>query len=75
MVVGCEATAAGLTTKKGPMVKNHNLNTLLMLILAKNRTPLGYDYPTTLVSPEYISLVPILRSGIGMVEGISLCIL
>jgi len=53
-IVGCEATAAGLSTVKGPTAK----------------TPLGYEYTTTTISPKTISLVPILRSGLGMLDAI-----
>lgn len=35
----------------------------------QDTTPLGFEYETTTISPETISIVPILRSGLGMVEG------
>ncbi|PBP27919.1 uracil phosphoribosyltransferase [Diplocarpon rosae] len=54
LIVGCEATAAGLTTRKGETAKTH----------------LGYEYATTTVSPSTISIVPILRSGLGMLDAI-----
>jgi len=54
LIVGIEATAAGLTTKSGPVAKTH----------------LGYEYTTTSISPEAISLVPVLRSGLGMLDAI-----
>lgn len=54
VIVGCEATAAGLSTKQGPTAK----------------TPLGYEYTTRTLSPSSISLVPILRSGLGMLEAL-----
>ncbi|PVH89668.1 PRTase-like protein [Cadophora sp. DSE1049] len=54
LIVACEATAAGLTTKKGESAKTH----------------LGYEYNTTTVSPGTISVVPILRSGLGMLDAI-----
>ncbi|RAL68461.1 hypothetical protein DID88_007189 [Monilinia fructigena] len=50
----CEATAAGLTVSKGPTAK----------------TPLGYEYSTTSINPSSISLIPILRSGLSMVEAL-----
>ncbi|TVY25973.1 Uracil phosphoribosyltransferase [Lachnellula hyalina] len=53
-IVGCEALAAGLTVKSGPPAK----------------TPLGYEYTTTTISPSTISLVPILRSGLGMLDAV-----
>jgi len=54
LIVGCEATAAGLSTGKGPTAT----------------TPIGAEYTTTTLSPQSISLVPILRSGLGMLEAI-----
>jgi len=54
LLVGYEATASGLSTKSGPISKTH----------------LGYEYTTTEITPETISLVPILRSGLSMVEAI-----
>ena len=38
-------------------------------ILSQDKTPLGYEFQTAKLEPEAISLVPILRSGLGMVEG------
>lgn len=54
LIVGCEATAAALTSKEEGTAKTH----------------LGYEYTTQVLSPDAISLVPILRSGLGMVEAI-----
>jgi len=36
----------------------------------KDQTPLGFEYTTTTVSPGTICIVPILRSGLGMVEAV-----
>ncbi|KAH9824515.1 Uracil phosphoribosyltransferase [Teratosphaeria destructans] len=36
----------------------------------KDNSPLGYEYATEDISPSHISLVPILRSGLSMVEPI-----
>ncbi|KFH48537.1 Uracil phosphoribosyltransferase-like protein [Hapsidospora chrysogenum ATCC 11550] len=36
----------------------------------KDQTPLGFEYTTTVVSPGTICIVPILRSGLGMVEAV-----
>ncbi|KAI9709458.1 MAG: hypothetical protein M1820_003218 [Bogoriella megaspora] len=33
-------------------------------------SPLGYDYTTETISPSHICLVPILRSGLGMIEAL-----
>ncbi|KAK4106318.1 PRTase-like protein [Parathielavia hyrcaniae] len=54
LIVGCEALAQGLETVPGPT----------------DQTPLGFDYQTHQINPGTISLVPILRSGLGMVEAI-----
>jgi uracil phosphoribosyltransferase len=77
LIVGCEATAAGLSTKKGTTVSrtthfpNKTYSTLLTTT-SQSKTHLGYEYTTTTIIPETISLVPILRSGLGMLDGSSL---
>ncbi|KAK1828476.1 PRTase-like protein [Podospora conica] len=52
LIVGCEALANAIVAVPGPT----------------DKTPLGFTYETTQITPETISLVPILRSGLGMVE-------
>ncbi|KAI1799212.1 PRTase-like protein [Daldinia bambusicola] len=54
LILGCEALAASLTPVDGP----------------KGETPIGFEYTTTTLQPEALSIVPILRSGLGMVEAI-----
>ncbi|KAI1418845.1 uracil phosphoribosyltransferase-domain-containing protein [Xylaria sp. FL1777] len=54
LIVGCEAFASALTVVDGP----------------KGLTPIGYEYTTVLAQPQEISVVPILRSGLGMVDAI-----
>ncbi|KAI1172968.1 uracil phosphoribosyltransferase-domain-containing protein [Nemania sp. FL0916] len=54
LIVGCEAFASALTVADGP----------------KGTTPIGCDYTTTLTQPHEISIVPILRSGLGMVDAV-----
>ncbi|KAI0103892.1 uracil phosphoribosyltransferase-domain-containing protein [Nemania sp. FL0031] len=54
LVVGCEAFASALTVADGP----------------NGKTPIGYEYTTTTTEPQEISIVPILRSGLGMVDAI-----
>ncbi|KAH8599982.1 uracil phosphoribosyltransferase-domain-containing protein [Bisporella sp. PMI_857] len=54
LIIGVEATAKALSTRPGP----------------KKTTHIGYEYTTTTISPQTISLVPILRSGLGMVEAV-----
>lgn len=44
-------------------------STLQATAAEKDTTPLGYDYTTEKVIPERISVMPILRSGLGMVDG------
>lgn len=53
-IVGVEAFAKVLTAVDGP----------------GGETPIGFDYTTTTIEPAQFSLVPILRSGLGMVEAI-----
>jgi uracil phosphoribosyltransferase len=55
LLLGCEALAAKTVAVPGPT----------------DSTPLGFEYTTSTLTPETISLVPILRSGLGMVEGMS----
>ncbi|KAI1085361.1 PRTase-like protein [Whalleya microplaca] len=54
LIVSCEALAEALTAVDGP----------------KGETPIGFEYTTTTLQPHAISIVPILRSGLGMVEAI-----
>ncbi|KAK0646422.1 uracil phosphoribosyltransferase-domain-containing protein [Cercophora newfieldiana] len=54
LIVGCEALAQAVAATPGPT----------------DLTPLGFDYQTTTILPDTISLVPILRSGLGMVEAV-----
>ncbi|KAH7041416.1 uracil phosphoribosyltransferase-domain-containing protein [Microdochium trichocladiopsis] len=53
-IIACEAFATSLTAADGPM----------------DTTPMGFEYTTTTISPRSISLVPILRSGLGMIEAV-----
>ncbi|EEQ31007.1 putative uracil phosphoribosyltransferase [Microsporum canis] len=53
-IIGCEAFADNISVAPG----------------GKNTTPLGYEYTTASIMPEKIALVPILRSGLGMVQAI-----
>ncbi|KAJ4356904.1 hypothetical protein N0V85_009532, partial [Neurospora sp. IMI 360204] len=52
LLLGSEALAKAMTTAAGP----------------QGETPLGFTYETTTAAPGNISLIPILRSGLGMVE-------
>ncbi|KAG7290744.1 hypothetical protein NEMBOFW57_000747 [Staphylotrichum longicolle] len=54
LILGCEALANELKSASGPT----------------DQTPLGFEFQTSTITPETISLVPILRSGLGMVEAI-----
>lgn len=36
----------------------------------KDQTPLGFEYETTTIQPQALSIVPILRSGLGMVDAV-----
>lgn len=53
-IVSVEAFAVALTATDGP----------------KDETPIGFEYTTTAIGPKTLSLVPILRSGLGMVESV-----
>lgn len=54
-MIGYEALASGLETTSGKT----------------DKSPIGYEYTTETTSPSDLSLVPILRSGLGMVDGAS----
>ncbi|KAM3446509.1 hypothetical protein MY3296_009606 [Beauveria thailandica] len=55
LIVACEALAKSLAPVPGP----------------KDQTPIGADYETADVSPSTMCIVPILRSGLAMVDGSS----
>ncbi|KAJ5141936.1 hypothetical protein N7526_002931 [Penicillium atrosanguineum] len=54
-ILGVEAFASGLKLKS----------------TGKDRTPLGVEYETQGIDPADLALVPILRSGLGMVEALN----
>lgn len=54
-MIGYEALATGLETTSSKT----------------DKSPIGYEYTTETISPSDLSLVPILRSGLGMVDGTS----
>ncbi|KAK3295761.1 uracil phosphoribosyltransferase-domain-containing protein [Chaetomium fimeti] len=60
LIVGCEAFAKGLTSAPGPTPN----------LYLQDKTPLGFDFQTHQLLPATVSLIPILRSGLGMVEAI-----
>ncbi|TPX09463.1 uncharacterized protein E0L32_009351 [Thyridium curvatum] len=54
LILGCEALAASVTSVPG----------------AQDVTPIGFEYTSSGIEPSNMCLVPILRSGLGMVEAI-----
>lgn len=36
-----------------------------------DKSPLGYEYGVEVLEPRRVSIMPILRSGLGMVDGLS----
>ncbi|KID74959.1 uncharacterized protein G6M90_00g055490 [Metarhizium brunneum] len=54
LILACEALAKNLVTGPGP----------------KGATPLGFEYTATAAHPQTICIVPILRSGLGMVDAV-----
>ncbi|KAM3558288.1 hypothetical protein ARSEF4850_004676 [Beauveria asiatica] len=54
LIVACEALAKSLAPVPGP----------------KDQTPIGADYETADVSPSTMCIVPILRSGLAMVDAV-----
>lgn len=75
VIVACEALATAITAVDGPQVKSFpppfecrdrdNADTNEM----QDETPLGFKFTTTTVQPNTMCIVPVLRSGLGMVEG------
>ncbi|MCJ1298073.1 hypothetical protein MMC08_000862 [Hypocenomyce scalaris] len=56
-------------------LRSHNTNAretkaLVHEIALIDETPLGYTYTTTTISPSRLALVPILRSGLGMLDAL-----
>jgi uracil phosphoribosyltransferase len=43
-------------------------STWMLILLQQDRTPLGVEYETQGIDPADLALVPILRSGLGMVD-------
>ncbi|KAK2592703.1 hypothetical protein QQS21_009604 [Conoideocrella luteorostrata] len=54
LILACEALAKNMKPVDG----------------AEDRTPLGFEYTSTTVTPQTMCIVPILRSGLGMVEAV-----
>ncbi|QPC71525.1 hypothetical protein HYE68_002277 [Fusarium pseudograminearum] len=54
LIVSCEAFASSLQATEG----------------SQDETPLGFQFKSTTVSPSTMCLVPILRSGLGMVDAV-----
>ncbi|KAG9252220.1 uracil phosphoribosyltransferase-domain-containing protein [Emericellopsis atlantica] len=54
LLLAAEALSTALKSTEGP----------------KNQTPLGFEYVSSTISPGNICIVPILRSGLGMVEAV-----
>ncbi|EON69724.1 hypothetical protein W97_08986 [Coniosporium apollinis CBS 100218] len=53
-ILSCEALAVALQPQQA----------------GKDKSPLGFEYDTTTISPSHISLVPILRSGLSMTDAV-----
>lgn len=54
LIVACEAMSSSLKAADGP----------------KDVSPIGAEYTTSVISPETVCIVPILRSGLGMTEAV-----
>ncbi|TDZ18979.1 Uracil phosphoribosyltransferase [Colletotrichum orbiculare MAFF 240422] len=54
LIIACEALAASTQVKDGP----------------KDATPLGFEFTSTEITPSRLCLVPILRSGLAMVDAV-----
>lgn len=80
LIVSCEALAKAVTPVQSSKVAQHcaymtspqiNLlnHTLNHCFHFQDVTPLGFEFSSTTIEPATMCLVPILRSGLGMVEG------
>ncbi|KAL7791839.1 PRTase-like protein [Trichoderma ceciliae] len=54
LILSCEAISSAIKPASGP----------------KDQSPLGFEYTTVVSEPSNICIVPILRSGLGMVEAV-----
>ncbi|RDA84066.1 hypothetical protein CP532_0762 [Ophiocordyceps camponoti-leonardi (nom. inval.)] len=54
LIVSCDAMAANVEAVDGP----------------KDTTPLGFEYTTTTAEPQTMCIVPILRSGLALVQAV-----
>ncbi|GAO15890.1 uncharacterized protein UV8b_07778 [Ustilaginoidea virens] len=54
LILATEALASNLTAVDG----------------SKDKTPLGFEFTSTTVTPQTMCIVPVLRSGLGMVEAV-----
>ncbi|KAF2971163.1 hypothetical protein GQX73_g2309 [Xylaria multiplex] len=82
LIVGCEAFASALTVIEGPKVRHispyictlltayFHLTNMPPVLHIQGLTPIGYEYITTSTEPQEVSIVPILRSGLAMVDAI-----
>lgn len=76
-ILGVEAFANGLKLTKTGTVRSRPSKAGIKereesyadALLLQDRTPLGVEYETQGIDPADLALVPILRSGLGMVDG------
>ncbi|KAM0431070.1 hypothetical protein ACHAPT_005708 [Fusarium lateritium] len=74
LIVSCEALASSLEATDGPQViRVYARQVQIPNVLTthqQDETPLGFQFTSTTVQPSTMCLVPILRSGLGMVEAV-----
>jgi uracil phosphoribosyltransferase len=71
-MLGYEALGSALsTTQQGSVRASVHPKLCIPLTITQDQSPLGYEYPIDSISPSHVSLVPILRSGLSMVDGMS----
>ncbi|KAG8530269.1 uncharacterized protein KY384_004770 [Bacidia gigantensis] len=81
LILACEALSTTLSTQQGgivgpsphppPTSLNHLSSTTADLVAPQDTTPLSHTYTTTHTTPS-VCLVPILRSGLAMLEAFQL---
>lgn len=70
LIIACEAISTAIKPADGPKVCILFSKCASSLTQSQDKTPLGFEYTTVVSEPSNICIVPILRSGLGMVEGL-----
>lgn len=69
LILGIEALATLDITSEGTVSSKCPLAVLKLTVTIQGETSIGKEYTIETIDPTSITLVPILRSGLGMLEG------